>query len=98
MNAYNEILDFLMNRAKFAEYREDYWGFVEDASMRHKLFVVTDGDSMRREYQYHYPVKAFFGFREKTEVVALDRTDVSTLEWYRLEDALYYACGNAKEQ
>ena len=98
MNAYNEVFNFLVNRANFAEYREDYWGFVEDSSQRFKLFVVTDGDSMRREYQYHYPVKVLFGLREKTEVVVLDRNDMSQLEWYRLEDALYYACERAKEQ
>ena len=98
MNFYEEIYNFLLHRANFAEYREDYWGFVEDASQRFKLFVVTDGSSMRREYQYHYPVKTMFGFREKQQMVALDRSDVSTLEWYRLEDALYYACERAKEQ
>lgn len=98
MNFFEEIYNFLLHRANFAEYREDYWGFVEDGSQRFKLFVVTDPNTMRREYQYHYPVKVMFGLREKQTVVALDRTDMSALEWYRLEDALYYATGKAQEQ
>lgn len=97
MNAYNEIHNFLVHRANHAEFREDFWGFVEDATHRFKLLVVTDPYSMRREYQYHYPVKTFFGFREKEEVVVIDRNDVSPVEWYSLEDALYYACERAKE-
>jgi len=59
--------------------------------------VVTDPATMRREYQFHYPVKTWLGLREKEEVIAIDRTDVSTVEWYDLEDALYYAFERAKE-
>lgn len=97
MNVYNEIYNFLKSRANYAEYREDYWGFVEDASQKVKVIVVTDPKSMRREYQYHYSRKVLFGFSAVAEAVAVDRSDMSEVEWYALEDALYYACNTAKE-
>lgn len=88
MSLYNEIFDFIKNKAKVCEFREDEWGFAENHDPSRIVRVVTDPKTMRREYQMLTKKRGLFG--TKTVAVALDKNDMSVPEWNALEDVMYF--------